>query len=116
MKQQQQLNRLRRIIREEIQHSLQEQDENIKIPGITDDKIEANLNLAMRFVSTSIRQKLKDLIGDENAAKDLTTPGQRVAVITAICVAFGINEQAFTAIIGDVKDNLESAKSANVEV
>lgn len=111
MKQQQQLNRLRRIIREEIQHSLQEQD--IVPPGIEDKNTIANLNRAMKLVSASIRPKLKDLIEDPTAAKDLTTIDQRAAVMTAIALAFGINEQAFNAIIGKVKANL---KTSNVEV
>ena len=105
------LHQLRRIIREEVQTVLTEVD--IQPAGIQDETVIANLNRAVRMVSASIRPKLKDLLEDPTAAKDLTTIDQRAAVITAIAMAFGISEQDFSTIISKVKSNL---KSANVEV
>ena len=76
---------------------------------IKDQQVIRNLNMAIKAVNSTLRPKLISLITDQEAAKSLKTPGQRVAVIGAIAIAFGITEQDFGQIISKIKSVLQKS-------
>ena len=74
---------------------------------IEDPQVIKNLNMALKSVDASIRTKLTDLIEDPTAAKALKTPAQRMALISAMAITFGISEQEFTHIVSKIKGMLK---------
>jgi len=104
---------LRKLIREEIRRIINEEDVIPIGPDgtkISDAKTIKNLNFAIKAVDSTIRPKLKALIEDPGAAKSLKSPAQRVAIIGAIAIAFGISEKEFSQIITKIKDVLKSSE------
>jgi len=57
----------------------------------------------------TLRGKLEDILTDPKAAKELKNANQRIAMIGAIGIAFGISEQEFTQIVGKIKGVLKKA-------
>jgi hypothetical protein len=76
---------------------------------ITDPQTIKNLNMAVKAVDASLRNKVKDLLTDPEAAAALKTPAQRTALIGAIAIAFGITEQEFSQIAGKIKGVLKKS-------
>ena len=79
---------------------------------IEDPTVIRNLNMALRAVNSSIRPKLIALIQDPEAAKALTNPSQKAAVIGAIAIAFGITEKDFAQIVSKIKSILNTANAS----
>lgn len=78
---------------------------------ITDKRVIANLNLAVKAVNSSLRPKLVQILQDPEAAKALRNPGQRAALVGAIAIAFGMTEQEFSQIVSKIKGMLKSTSS-----
>ena len=108
------MNRIKYIIREEIKSVLKEEDVIPSGPDgnkVTDKNVIRNLNMALKSVNSSIRPKLIDLIEDSEAAKALTNPAQKAAVIGALAVAFGITEKDFSQIVTRIKSVLKTTNT-----
>jgi hypothetical protein len=75
---------------------------------ITDKRVIANLNLAVKAVDASLRPKLVQILQDPDAAKALKNPAQRAALVGAIAIAFGMPEQEFSQIVGKIKGMLKT--------
>jgi hypothetical protein len=104
---------LKTIIREEIKKVLIEVDVIPVGPDgnkVTDKNAIRNLNMALKSVNSSIRPKLIALISDSDAAKALTNPAQKAAVIGAIAIAFGITEKDFSQIVTKIKSVLKTSE------
>ena len=78
---------------------------------ISDQTTIKNLNMAVKAVNSSVRPKLIDLITDPEAAKALKTPAQRVALMGAMAIAFGISEQEFSQIVSKIKGVLKKSET-----
>lgn len=78
---------------------------------ITDQQVIKNLNMAVKAVDPSLRNKVKDLLTDPDAAASLRTPAQRTALIGAIAIAFGITDQEFSQIAGKIKGVLKKSST-----
>lgn len=105
---------LKRIIKEEIHAVLNEADIVPVGPDgnkVTDKNVIRNLNMALKSVNSSIRPKLIALIEDSEAAKALTNPAQKAAVIGALAVAFGITEKDFSQIVTRIKSVLKTTNT-----
>jgi hypothetical protein len=105
---------LKQIIREEIYSALNEVDTIPVGPDgnkVTDKNVIRNLNMALKSVNSSIRPKLIALIEDSEAAKALTNPSQKAAVIGALAVAFGITEKDFSQIVTRIKSVLKTTNT-----
>ena len=76
---------------------------------ITDKRVIANLNLAVKAVDASLRPKLVQILEDPDAANALKNPAQRAALIGAIAIAFGMTEKEFSQIISKIKGMLKTA-------
>jgi len=74
---------------------------------ITDKRVIANLNLAVKAVDSSLRPKLIQILEDPDAAKSLKNPAQRAALVGAIAIAFGMSEKEFSQIVGKIKGMLK---------
>ena len=108
------MNRIKYIIREEIKSVLKEEDVIPSGPDgnkVTDKNVIRNLNMAIKSVNSSIRPKLIDLIEDSEAAKALTNPAQKAAVIGALAIAFGITEKDFSQIVTRIKSVLKTTNT-----
>ena len=104
---------LKQIIKEEVKSILSEAEVIPTGPDgnkIDDQRTIKNLNLALKSVSSTIRPKLIDLIEDPEAAKALTNPSQKAAVLGSIAIAFGITERDFSQIVGKIKSVLKSTE------
>jgi hypothetical protein len=78
---------------------------------ITDKKVIANLNLAVKSVDASLRPKLVQILEDPDAASALKNPAQRAALIGAIAIAFGMTEKEFSQIISKIKGMLKTTET-----
>lgn len=78
---------------------------------ITDPTTLRNLNMAVKAVNSSLRSKLITILEDPEAAKALKSPAQRVALIGAIAIAFGISEKEFGQIISKIKTVLKTTEA-----
>lgn len=108
-------NELRKLIREEIQTSLQEADVIPFGPDgrkIEDPAVIRNLNYALKAVDSTIRRKLIELITDPTTVKLLKTPAQKTAVIGAMAIAFGITEDDFSRIVAKIKSVLKKSETS----
>lgn len=107
---------LRKIIREEIQNVLTEADIIPVGPDgnqITDPAVIKNLNMALKAVDATLRKRLTDIITDPNAAKSLRNPAQRVAMIGAMAITFGIDENEFSQIVNKIKGVLKKSGTSD---
>ena len=105
---------LRKLIAEEVRSILTEADVVPIGPDgnkIEDKQLIRNLNMAVKAVDASLRTKLIDLIEDPNAAKALRNPAQRVALMGAMAIAFGISEKEFTQIVSKIKGVLRTSET-----
>jgi hypothetical protein len=75
---------------------------------ITDKRVIANLNLAVKAVDANLRPKLIQILEDPDAAKSLKNPAQRAALVGAIAIAFGMTEKEFSQIISKIKGMLKT--------
>lgn len=105
---------LKKLIKEEIASALTEAD--IVPVGPDGDKIQdpqviKNLNMAIKSIDSSIRSKVIALIEDPTAVKSLKNNAQRVALLGAIAIAFGISEQDFIQIASKLKTVLKKASN-----
>lgn len=78
---------------------------------ITNPTVIRNLNLALKSVSSGLRQKLATIISDAESAKDLRSPAQRAAMLGALAISFGITEKEFTQVIAKIKSYLPKDKA-----
>ena len=78
---------------------------------ITDKRVIANLNLAVKSVDASLRPKLVQILEDPDAANALKNPAQRAALIGAIAIAFGMTEKEFSQVIGKIKGMLKTTEA-----
>lgn len=82
---------------------------------ITDETILANLNMAVKAVSSGLRPKLIQILEDPEAAKALKSPAQRAALIGAIAIAFGVSEKEFGQIVAKIKGMLKSSEAPTTD-
>ena len=80
---------------------------------IEDPVVIKNLNMALKAIDSSIRAKVIDLITDSGSAKALKSPAQRMALIGAIAITFGISEQEFSQITSKIKNLLKATEKGN---
>lgn len=80
---------------------------------IEDPVVIKNLNMAIKAIDSSIRTKVIDLISDPGSAKALKSPAQRMALIGAIAITFGISEQEFSQITSKIKNLLKATEKGN---
>jgi hypothetical protein len=78
---------------------------------ITDKRVIANLNLAVKAVDANLRPKLVQIFQDPDAAKALKNPAQRAALVGSIAIAFGMTEQEFTQIVNKIKGMLKTTEA-----
>ena len=78
---------------------------------ITDKRVIANLNLAVKSVDASLRPKLVQILEDPDAANALKNPAQRAALIGAIAIAFGMTEKEFSQVIVKIKGMLKTTEA-----
>lgn len=103
------LRELKSLIKEEIQNSLNEAD---VIPldangnKIEDPLVIKNLNIALKYVTPTIRTKIIELIENPEAAKELKSPIQKASMIIALAMAFKITQQEFSQIVPKIKNTL----------
>jgi hypothetical protein len=105
---------LKKLIKEEIVSALNEADIVPVGPDgskIQDPQVIKNLNMAIKAIDSSIRTKVIDLIEDPSAVKSLKNNAQRVALLGAVAIAFGITEQDFTQIASKLKGVLKQASN-----
>ena len=105
---------LKKLIKEEIISALTEADIVPVGPDgnkIQDPQVIKNLNMAIKAVDSSIRAKVIDLIEDPTAVKSLKNNAQRVALLGAVAIAFGITEQDFIQIASKLKGVLKQASN-----
>jgi hypothetical protein len=106
--------KLRLLLKEEIRRQLNVAEAIEVATGqdqtITNKVILKNLDFALKAVDSSIRPKIKTLIEDPEAKKALTTSQQRIAILSVISLAFGINEKEFSQAVSKIKDVLKDAE------
>jgi hypothetical protein len=106
--------KLRLLLKEEIRRQLNVAEAIEVATGqgqtITNKVILKNLDFALLAVDSSIRPKIKTLIEDPEAKKALTTSQQRIAILSVISLAFGINEKDFSQAVSKIKDVLKDAE------
>ena len=102
---------LRKLIQETIRQQLKE-DELIPTgpdgEKIDDPRLVSSLKKSLAKVDPSFRKKLESFFSDPDSSKALASKEQRVAVIEAIAIAFGINEQEFSAVVNTIKKDLKA--------
>ena len=105
--------KLRLLLKEEIRRQLKENDivpigpdgEAIADPKVA-AKLSKNLKQALVKVPSSMRSRLTDMIADDGIRSALKTKDQRASILTAIAIAFGVNDQEFGQVVSQIKKNL----------
>jgi hypothetical protein len=105
--------KLRLLLKEEIRRQLKENDivpigpdgEAIADPKVA-AKLSKNLKQALVKVPSSMRSRLTDMISDDGIRGALKTKDQRASILTAIAIAFGVNDQEFGQVVSQIKKNL----------
>lgn len=82
--------------------------ETIKDPQLQ-QKLSKNLKQVLMKVSSSVRPKLTALLANDSVMSSLKSADQRASIISAIAIAFGINDQEFANVVSKIKQNLKSA-------
>lgn len=108
--------KFRLLLKEEIRRQLKENDiapigpdgEAIADPKVA-AKLSKNLKQALVKVPSSMRSKLTDMITDDGIRSALKTKDQRASILTAIAIAFGVNDQEFGQVVSQIKKNLAMA-------
>jgi uncharacterized membrane-anchored protein YjiN (DUF445 family) len=83
--------------------------ETIKDPRLK-QKLSKNLKQVLMKVDSSVRNKLASLLSDSAVKSSLKSVDQRTSIITAIAIAFGINEDEFSQVVSKIKTNLKDAE------
>ena len=83
--------------------------ETIKNPKLK-QKLSKNLKQVLMKVDSSVRNKLTSLLSDSSVSSALKSADQRASIISAIAIAFGINDQEFAQVISKIKTNLKDAE------
>lgn len=86
--------------------------ETIKNPELQ-DKLSKNLKQVLTKVSSSVKPKLKDLLADKSVISSLKSADQRSSIISAIAIAFGINDKEFSAAVSKIKQSLKSVEDTD---
>ena len=105
--------KLRLLLKEEIRRQLKENDivpvgpegEKISDPKVA-AKLSNTLKQALLKVPSSMRSRLTDLIADDGIRSALKSKDQRASILTAIAIAFGVNDQEFGQVVSQIKKNL----------
>jgi hypothetical protein len=108
--------KLRLLLKEEIRRQLKENDivpigpdgEAISDPKVA-AKLSNTLKQALLKVPSSMRSRLTDMIADDGIRSALKTKDQRASILTAIAIAFGVNDQEFGQVVSQIKKNLAMA-------
>lgn len=72
-------------------------------------KLSKNLKQALVKVPSSMRSRLTDMIADDGIRSALKSKDQRASILTAIAIAFGVNDQEFGQVVSQIKKNLAMA-------
>lgn len=83
--------------------------ETIKDPQLQ-QKLSKNLKQVLMKVSSSVRPKLIALLSDDSVMASLKSADQRASIISAIAIAFGINDQEFASVVSKIKKNLKASE------
>lgn len=83
--------------------------ETIKDPTLQ-KKLSNNLKQVLMKVSSSVRPKLTALLSDDSVMSSLKSADQRASIISAIAIAFGINDQEFANVVSKIKKNLKASE------
>jgi len=86
--------------------------EKIKDPELQ-QKLSDNLETVLSKVSSAVRSKLKALLTNQSVITDLKNRDQRSSLITAIAIAFGINDKEFVQAASEIKKNLKATETEN---
>ena len=108
--------KLRLLLKEEIRRQLKENDivpigpdgEAISDPKVA-AKLSNTLKQALLKVPSSMRSRLTDMIADDGIKSALKSKDQRASILTAIAIAFGVNDQEFGQVVSQIKKNLAMA-------
>jgi hypothetical protein len=84
--------------------------ETIQDPKLQ-QKLSKNLKQVLMKVSSSVRSKLTSLLSDDSVTSALKSADQRASIISAIAIAFGINDKEFAQIVSKIKTNLKATDS-----
>jgi hypothetical protein len=86
--------------------------ETIQDPKLQ-QKLSKNLKQVLMKVSSSVRSKLTALLSDDSVTSALKSSDQRASIISAIAIAFGINDTEFAQIVSKIKTNLKATETEN---
>jgi len=84
--------------------------ETIQDPKLQ-QKLSKNLKQVLMKVSSSVRSKLTALLSDDSVTSALKSADQRASIITAIAIAFGINDNEFAQIVSKIKTTLKATET-----
>jgi uncharacterized membrane-anchored protein YjiN (DUF445 family) len=84
--------------------------ETIQDPKLQ-QKLSKNLKQVLMKVSSSVRSKLTALLSDDSVTSALKSADQRASIISAIAIAFGINDNEFAQIVSKIKTNLKATET-----
>jgi hypothetical protein len=84
--------------------------ETIQDPKLQ-QKLSKNLKQVLMKVSSSVRSKLTALLSDDSVTSALKSADQRASIISAIAIAFGVNDQEFAQIVSKIKTNLKATET-----